>query len=135
MMEDDEFIPCSAHIKLALMVSKEAEGDQDLKDFTEETNKIIADCRKSLKAQILKCIDNKYKPIYQQIIDNFTKILWFVMKEHLVLLQDNSNINKTVSAFLLAYKGELLQHPHSNDTTFYSAYKRIHSITDFPKLN
>eukprot|EP00957_Ditylum_brightwellii_P134747 10273300-Ditylum_brightwellii.AAC.1 len=57
------------------------------------------------------------------------------MKQHLVLLQDNSNIDKTISALLLTYKGELMQHLHCNETTFYSAYKRVHLLTDFPKLN
>eukprot|EP00957_Ditylum_brightwellii_P126637 9652634-Ditylum_brightwellii.AAC.1 len=52
MLEDDEFIPCFACIECTLMVSKEAEDNQEFKDLTEEMNKIIADCRKSLKAQI-----------------------------------------------------------------------------------
>eukprot|EP00957_Ditylum_brightwellii_P002414 185204-Ditylum_brightwellii.AAC.1 len=135
MLEDEEFIPCSARIRFTLTVVKEAEDDQEFKDIQETTNKIIADCRKSLKAQILKCIDVEYKLLHQQIIDNFAKSLCFVMKQHLVLLQDTSNIDKTISAFLLAYKGELMQHLHFNEATFYSAYKRVHSLTDFPKLN
>eukprot|EP00957_Ditylum_brightwellii_P085109 6470840-Ditylum_brightwellii.AAC.1 len=57
------------------------------------------------------------------------------MKQHLVLLQDTSNIAETVSSFLLAYKGDLMQHLHYNETTLYNAYKRIHLIADFPKLN
>eukprot|EP00957_Ditylum_brightwellii_P196029 14935829-Ditylum_brightwellii.AAC.1 len=28
-----------------------------------------------------------------------------------------------------------MQHLHCNKTMFYSAYKRVHSLTDFPKLN
>eukprot|EP00957_Ditylum_brightwellii_P169909 12932984-Ditylum_brightwellii.AAC.1 len=75
MMEDDEFIPCSACIKFTLMVSKEAEDDQEFRDFTEETNKIMVNCRKSLKGQILKWIDIKYKLLQQQIIGYFIKSL------------------------------------------------------------
>eukprot|EP00957_Ditylum_brightwellii_P007742 585667-Ditylum_brightwellii.AAC.1 len=135
MMEDDEFIPCFAYIEFTLMVSKEAKDNQEFKDLHETTNKIIANCRKSLKAQILKCINVKYKLLHWQIINDFAKSLCFVTKQHLVLLQDTSNINETVSTFLLASKGELMQHLHCNETTLYNAYKRIHSITDFPKLN
>eukprot|EP00957_Ditylum_brightwellii_P060517 4594970-Ditylum_brightwellii.AAC.1 len=90
------------------MVSKETEDDQEFKDITEEMNKIITNCRKSLKAQILKCIEIKHKLLQQQIIDDFAKSLWFVKKQHLVLLQDNSNINKIVSAFFLTYKENIL---------------------------
>eukprot|EP00957_Ditylum_brightwellii_P089985 6853344-Ditylum_brightwellii.AAC.1 len=75
MMEDDEFIPCSACIEFILMVSKEAEDNQEFKDLQETTNEIIANCRKSLKAQILKCIDVEYKLLHQQIIDDFAKSL------------------------------------------------------------
>jgi ribosome-binding ATPase YchF (GTP1/OBG family) len=50
MMDDDEFIPHSAHIEFTLMVSKEAKEDQEFQDLAEATNKIISDCRKSLKA-------------------------------------------------------------------------------------
>eukprot|EP00957_Ditylum_brightwellii_P174548 13290409-Ditylum_brightwellii.AAC.1 len=117
------------------MVSKEAEEDQEFKDLQETTNKIIADCRKSLKAQILKCIDVEYKLLHQQIINDFAKSLHFVTKQHLVLLQDTSNIGEIVSAFFLTYKRELMQHLYCNETTLYNTYKRIHSITDFPKLN
>eukprot|EP00957_Ditylum_brightwellii_P023185 1749720-Ditylum_brightwellii.AAC.1 len=46
MMEDDDFTPCSSHIEFTLMVSKEAEDDQEFKDLQETTNKIIANCRK-----------------------------------------------------------------------------------------
>eukprot|EP00957_Ditylum_brightwellii_P189625 14434479-Ditylum_brightwellii.AAC.1 len=61
MMEDEEFIPGSARIKLTLTVAKEAEDDQEFKDIQKTANEIIAECRKSLKAQILKCIDVEYK--------------------------------------------------------------------------
>eukprot|EP00957_Ditylum_brightwellii_P170093 12947187-Ditylum_brightwellii.AAC.1 len=115
MLENDEFIPCSACIVFTLMVSQEAEDNQEFKDLNEERNKIITDCRKNF--------------------DDFAKSLWFVTKQCLVLLQKKSNINKTVSAFLLTYKGELLQHLHCNDTTLYNAYKRIHFILNFPKFN
>ena len=43
------------------MVPKEAEADQEYKDLLNETNTIIRDYRKSLKAQVLKCINIKYK--------------------------------------------------------------------------
>eukprot|EP00957_Ditylum_brightwellii_P172650 13142553-Ditylum_brightwellii.AAC.1 len=95
MLEDEEFIPWSALIEFTLTVSKEAEDNQELKDIQEMTNKIITYCRKSLEAQILKCIDVEYKLLHQQIIDDFPKSLCFVTKQHLVLLQDNSNINET----------------------------------------
>eukprot|EP00957_Ditylum_brightwellii_P123681 9429056-Ditylum_brightwellii.AAC.1 len=75
MMEDDDFIPCSTRIEFTLMVSKEAEEDQDFQDLQEMTNKIIANCRKSFKAQILKCIDVEYKLLHQQIINDFAKSL------------------------------------------------------------
>eukprot|EP00957_Ditylum_brightwellii_P008777 665263-Ditylum_brightwellii.AAC.1 len=39
MMEDEEFIPCSACIKFTLTVSKEAEDDQEFKDLQETTKK------------------------------------------------------------------------------------------------
>ena len=64
MMEDDEFIPQSSCIKFTLMVSKEAEEDQEFKDLQETTNEIITNCRKSLKAQILKCINVEYKLLH-----------------------------------------------------------------------
>eukprot|EP00957_Ditylum_brightwellii_P157167 11961965-Ditylum_brightwellii.AAC.1 len=108
MMEDDEFIHCSACIEFPLMVSKEEEDNQEFKYLTEEMNKSIVNCRKSLKAQILKCIDIEYKLLHQQLIDDFIKSLWFVKKQHLVLLQGKSNIDEMVLAFLLAYKGKLL---------------------------
>eukprot|EP00957_Ditylum_brightwellii_P078411 5963063-Ditylum_brightwellii.AAC.1 len=73
MMEDDEFIPCSSHIEFTLMVSKEAEKDQEFKDLQETMNKIITNCRKSLKEQILKCINVEYKLLHQQIINDFAK--------------------------------------------------------------
>eukprot|EP00957_Ditylum_brightwellii_P026221 1982810-Ditylum_brightwellii.AAC.1 len=81
MLKDDEFIPHSACIEFTLMLSKEAENNQKFKDLTEKTNKIIADCRKSLKAQILKSIDIEYKLFHQKIIDDFANSLWFVMKQ------------------------------------------------------
>eukprot|EP00957_Ditylum_brightwellii_P044937 3407929-Ditylum_brightwellii.AAC.1 len=56
------------------MVSKEAEGDQEYKDLLNETNTIIRDCRKSLKVQVLKCADIKYKLLKQQIIDDFPPV-------------------------------------------------------------
>eukprot|EP00957_Ditylum_brightwellii_P196267 14953784-Ditylum_brightwellii.AAC.2 len=135
MMEDEGFIPCSAHTEFTLIVPKEVEGNQEFKDLQEMTNEIISDCRKSLKAQILKCINVKYNLFHQQIINDFAKRLCFVTEQHLVLLQDTSNIDETLSTLLLAYKGELMQHLHCNETTLHNAYKRIHSIMKFPKLN
>ena len=135
MMDDEEFIPRSARIEFTLMVAKEAEDDQEFIDIREATNEIITDCRKSLKAQILKCIDVEYKLLHQQIVEDFAKNLRFVTKQHLVLLEDNSNIDETVTAFLFAYKGELMQYLNCNEETLYTTYKRVHSLIDFPKLN
>eukprot|EP00957_Ditylum_brightwellii_P111543 8507891-Ditylum_brightwellii.AAC.1 len=89
------------------MVSKEAEGDQEYKDLLNKTNTIIGHYRKSLKVQVLKCIDIEYKLLTQQIIDDFNTTLCFITKQYLVLMQDTSNINET----------------------------RVFSILDFPKPN
>eukprot|EP00957_Ditylum_brightwellii_P029368 2219784-Ditylum_brightwellii.AAC.1 len=75
MMEDGEFISQSACIEFTLMVSQEAEEDEEFKDLQEMTNKIIVDCRKSLKAQILKCINVEYELLHQQIADDSAKSL------------------------------------------------------------
>eukprot|EP00957_Ditylum_brightwellii_P017219 1297782-Ditylum_brightwellii.AAC.1 len=80
MVDNDDFIPCSSQIEFILMMSKEAEGDQEYKDLLDETNAIIGDCRKSLKVQVLKCIDIKYKLLTQQIINDFTTSLCFITK-------------------------------------------------------
>eukprot|EP00957_Ditylum_brightwellii_P065117 4939147-Ditylum_brightwellii.AAC.1 len=50
-------------------------------------------------------------------------------------MNDKSNINETVSAFLHAYKGDLFKHLPCNEEDLQSAYKRVHTIPVFPKLN
>eukprot|EP00957_Ditylum_brightwellii_P138335 10543937-Ditylum_brightwellii.AAC.1 len=55
MVGDDNFIPYSARIEFTLMVSKEAEEDQEYKYLLNETNTIIRDCRKSLKLSNCIC--------------------------------------------------------------------------------
>eukprot|EP00957_Ditylum_brightwellii_P022637 1707505-Ditylum_brightwellii.AAC.1 len=46
-------------------VSKEAEADQEFTNLLEMSNNIIRECKKSLKAQIIKCIDIKLKLLHQ----------------------------------------------------------------------
>ena len=50
-------------------------------------------------------------------------------------LNNTSNIDETVSAFLQAYKGDLFKHLPCNEEDLHSAYKRVHTIPVFPKLN
>eukprot|EP00957_Ditylum_brightwellii_P071248 5416060-Ditylum_brightwellii.AAC.1 len=69
-------------------------------------NDIIKDCKQCLKAQIVKCIDIKLKLLHQQLLNDFVRNLWFITKQHLVYMNDMYNIDKTMSAFLQAYKGD-----------------------------
>eukprot|EP00957_Ditylum_brightwellii_P020114 1517318-Ditylum_brightwellii.AAC.1 len=75
LIDDDNFIPCSAQIELQFKVSKEAEADQEFKDLLETTNNIIGDCKRHLKAQIIKCIDIELKLLHQQLLDDFVRNL------------------------------------------------------------
>eukprot|EP00957_Ditylum_brightwellii_P198239 15105405-Ditylum_brightwellii.AAC.1 len=59
LIDDEEFISCSAQIEFKFKVSKEAEADQEFTDLLERMNNIIRECKRSLKAQIIKCIDTK----------------------------------------------------------------------------
>eukprot|EP00957_Ditylum_brightwellii_P202618 15330947-Ditylum_brightwellii.AAC.1 len=135
LTDDDDFIPCSARIEFQFKVSKEIEADQEFRDLLETMNNFIGDCKQRLKAQIVKCIDIKLKLLHQQLLDNFIRNLWFITKQHLVYMNDKSNINKTVSAFLQAYKEDLSKHLPCNDEDLHSAYKRVHTIPVFPILN
>eukprot|EP00957_Ditylum_brightwellii_P202864 15332123-Ditylum_brightwellii.AAC.1 len=135
LIDGEEFIPCSAQIEFEFKVSKEAEADQEFTDLLEAMNDIIGECKKNLKAQILKCIDIKLKLLHQQLLDDFVKNLQFITKQHLVYTNNKSNIDKTVSAFLHAYKRDLLKHLPCNETQLHSSYKQVHTVPDFPKLN
>eukprot|EP00957_Ditylum_brightwellii_P040291 3048979-Ditylum_brightwellii.AAC.1 len=57
LTNDDKFIPCSVQIEFQFKVSKEAEADQEFTDLLETTNNVIRDCKRLLKAQIIKCIN------------------------------------------------------------------------------
>ena len=102
LLDDDDFIPRSARIEFKFKVSKEAEADQEFTDLLETTNDIIGDCKRRLKAQIVKCIDIELKLLHQQLLENFVKNLRFITKQHLVYMNNTSNIDETVSAFLQA---------------------------------
>eukprot|EP00957_Ditylum_brightwellii_P144311 10994344-Ditylum_brightwellii.AAC.1 len=58
------------------------------------TNDIIGDCIRRLKAQIAKCIDIELKLLHQQLLDDFVKNLRFITRQHLVYMNDMSNIDK-----------------------------------------
>eukprot|EP00957_Ditylum_brightwellii_P014852 1119632-Ditylum_brightwellii.AAC.1 len=135
LTDDDKFIPCSVKIKFQFKVSKEAEADQEFTDLLEMKNKFIGDCKQRLKAQIIKCIYIELKLLHQQLLDDFAKNYCFIMQQHLVCINDKSNINKTVSAFVHAYKGDLFKHLTCNEDNLHSANKRVHTIPVFPKLN
>eukprot|EP00957_Ditylum_brightwellii_P059957 4552145-Ditylum_brightwellii.AAC.1 len=87
-------------------------------------NDIIGDCKQRLKAQIIKCIDIELKLLHQQLLDDFLKNLCFITQQHLVYMNDKSNIDKTVSAFLQSYRGDLFKHLPYNEEDLHSAYKR-----------
>eukprot|EP00957_Ditylum_brightwellii_P011606 877209-Ditylum_brightwellii.AAC.1 len=70
------------------------------------TNDIIRDCKRRLKAQIIKCINTELKLLHQQLLNDFVKNLRFITRQHLVYMNDTSNIDETASAFLQAYKGD-----------------------------
>eukprot|EP00957_Ditylum_brightwellii_P166988 12712626-Ditylum_brightwellii.AAC.1 len=106
LTDDDYFIPCSARIEFQFKDVKGAEADQEFRYLLRTTNNIIRDCKRRLKAQIVKCIDIKLKLLHQQLLDDFVRNLWFIAKLHLMYMNDTSNINKTVPAFLQAYKGD-----------------------------
>eukprot|EP00957_Ditylum_brightwellii_P084082 6392830-Ditylum_brightwellii.AAC.1 len=135
LTDDEEFIPCSPQIDFTFKVSKEVEADQEFTDLLETINGIIRECKHHLKAQIIKCIDIELKLLHQQLLDDLVKNLCFITQQHLVYMNDKSNINETVSAFLWAYKGELFKHLHYNEEDLHSAHKRVHTIPAFPNLN
>eukprot|EP00957_Ditylum_brightwellii_P043903 3329729-Ditylum_brightwellii.AAC.1 len=75
LTDDEEFTPHSAQLEFEFKFSKEAEADQEFTNLLEATNNIIVECNKSLKAQIIKCIDIKLKLHHQQLFDDSIKDL------------------------------------------------------------
>eukprot|EP00957_Ditylum_brightwellii_P158010 12027727-Ditylum_brightwellii.AAC.2 len=48
LIDDEEFIPCSAQTEFEFKASKEAEADQEFTNLLKMMNNIIRECKKNL---------------------------------------------------------------------------------------